>query len=485
MDENIVLVKTENYFYPEKFIPRENASDFFDDAAVDSDFIYEMVKKGFFLMGMDRSNYNKKEWNPLKDLIRPGDCVLIKPNLVMHENRNMAGGQWCLYTQPDVVAAVIHYVIIALQGKGDIIIGDAPMQSCDFDALIKNSGYQKMVRYYKKLLEQTDVSISLVDFRGLRSTMVEGVIQSQETNEKGIVVEMGKESEFLGEKQSFFDNIRITNYDPQILKEHHSTDKNEYCVSQYILDADVIINMPKPKTHRKAGITASLKNIVGISSRKEYLPHHTNGAIIEGGDEYLYKNIVKRKLDHVLDRRNYYQQTAKDYNKAKRLGRYASVLSKFGKLFSKDHYYEGSWYGNDTISRTIVDLNKIIFYADKNGILQQQKQRKYLIIADMIVAGEKEGPLEPSPKNVGLIVMGQDPVCFDETIAKMMGAKEGKIPTLVRARSPKGVLRLTSDGSRPFLISNDIRWNNKHLSDLKSDELLYFKPTSGWKKVFH
>lgn len=251
------------------------------------------------------------------------------------------------------------------------------------------------------------------------------------------------------------------------------------------MDADVIINMPKPKTHRKAGITASLKNIVGISSRKEYLPHHTNGAIIEGGDEYLYKNIVKRKLDHVLDRRNYYQQTAKDYNKAKRLGWYASVLSKFGKLFSKDHYYEGSWYGNDTISRTIVDLNKIIFYADKNGILQQQKQRKYLIIADMIVAGEKEGPLEPSPKNVGLIVMGQDPVCFDETIAKMMGAKEGKIPTLVRARSPKGVLRLTSDGSRPFLISNDIRWNNKHLSDLKSDELLYFKPTSGWKKVFH
>ena len=34
---------------------------------------------------------------------------------------------------------------------------------------------------------------------------------------------------------------------------------NEYCISNTILDADVIINIPKLKTHKKAGITVCLK----------------------------------------------------------------------------------------------------------------------------------------------------------------------------------------------------------------------------------
>jgi len=40
--------------------------------------------------------------------------------------------------------------------------------------------------------------------------------------------------------------------------------KNEYLISNTILEADVIINLPKPKTHRRAGIIGAMNNLVEI-----------------------------------------------------------------------------------------------------------------------------------------------------------------------------------------------------------------------------
>ena len=43
-----------------------------------------------------------------------------------------------------------------------------------------------------------------------------------------------------------------------------------------------------------------------------------------------------------------------------------------------------------------MDLNKILFYADKNGHIHDEIQRKTLNIGDMIISGEKEGPVAVS-----------------------------------------------------------------------------------------
>ena len=72
--------------------------------------------------------------------------------------------------------------------------------------------------------------------------------------------------------------MRITNYDYHEVNRHHRGDRHEYCISEACLSADVIINLPKPKTHRKAGYTGALKNMVGINAAKDYLPHHTKGS---------------------------------------------------------------------------------------------------------------------------------------------------------------------------------------------------------------
>lgn len=488
MKKNVVIIKSDQYDYMKcaPFRPAKRYPEYLwgGDTLSDRNNTYKMVREALYLAGYDAGNYKKKSWNPLGCFISNGDCVLVKPNMVMHENYIKENGSDCLYTQPSVVAAVIDYVIIALKGRGKIIVGDAPMQSCDFEKLAEYSGYNLLIDFYMEKLKETDIKIELVDFRGLKSKSIKGVIYSVETEAKGKIIDLGNESEFSGETEQFYKNIRITNYDPGLLKSHHNQMRNEYFVSEYLLSADVIINMPKPKTHRKAGITASMKNMVGISCRKEYLPHHTNGSLKEGGDEYLNRSVLKKILNKIVDKKNYYAQTQKAYKKAWLLNLCIKMISGMVKILPEDNCMEGNWYGNDTISRTIVDLNKIILYADRSGIIQKEKQRKYMIIADMIISGEKEGPLKPMPKDVGIIALGEDMVCFDEAILELMGAKREFIHTIEHARNPKGSLKITESDSFPFLISNNIRWNKKTLQELGEKDLLYFVPASGWKEAF-
>ncbi len=492
MDNKVVIVKERTYDYHRNapFRPSQKYPETpFDEISNEVNKIYPMVREGFRLMGYDKEHYSTSQWNPLGAIIKPGDTVVLKPNMVMDVNHIAELGTDCLYTQPSVVAAVLDYVIIALQGKGFIIVGDAPMQECKFDILVEQSGYLQMIQYIKNKLKQTAISISLVDFRELRSVVKNGIHYSvteryEYSGDGAFLVELGQNSEFSNLSKYAYDNIRISNYDPALLKEHHNSKTHEYKVSKEILSADVIINMPKPKVHRKGGVTIALKNLVGINCRKEYLPHHTNGSKEEGGDEYLNKSWAKRLSNKIVDKRNYHMQTSKNIAKAylyKVLGKFSDFLVRYTE---KDDFQEGSWYGNDTISKTLVDLNKILLYADKKGVMQDTKQRNVLIVADMIISGEKEGPVSPSPKDVGIIAFGEDPVCFDEAIATLMGAKLELIHSINRARNLKGKYLITKKDTRALLISNVMELNNKHLEELSDADLLYYIPSSGWIDAF-
>lgn len=435
--------------------------------------VYNQVREALYLLGYDKENYGSENWNPLGKLIKKGDNVLLKPNLVM-ENNPSGDGIECLYTQPSVVAAIIDYVCIALDGKGKIVVGDAPMQNCNWDKLMEISGYPEMISYYKN----KGIDIELIDFREVAST-IENAVFHQHFNEnaEGIVVHLDKESVFFKQSKESFDRMRITNYDPDELKKHHNQFVHEYFVSKYILDADVIINVPKPKTHRKAGLTAALKNFVGANVRKEYLPHHTFGSVEEGGDEYLKKNSIHSLQSKLLDKKN----NASANNKFHKAMMYRYFIALIGRLRTdKKDYAEGSWYGNNTISKTIADLNRIVQYADKNGIMQDEIQRKVFSVGDMIISGEKEGPICPNAKNVGIIIAGEDIVCFDEVVCKIMGFDIEKIPTLTEARKIKKY-KITDDNSEPYICSNEQEYNDKLLNEIDKKDTFSYIPTSGWK----
>lgn len=57
----------------------------------------------------------------------------------------------------------------------------------------------------------------------------------------------------------------------------HHVGVHQYLLAKAVLEADVVINLPKLKTHKKAGVTCALKNLIGIHGNKEYSPHHRVG----------------------------------------------------------------------------------------------------------------------------------------------------------------------------------------------------------------
>lgn len=185
--------------------------------------------------------------------------------------------------------------------------------------------------------------------------------------------------------------------------------------------------MPKFKTHAKSGITCALKNMVGINGIKDWLPHHKAGAYEEGGDEYKHKDLRKSLIvklkDHIPLSRNRLEAFIMR-------GCYAAIYYSKMVIPFKDDYRLGGWYGNHTLAKTIVDLNKVIFYADKNGILRDIPQRKIFTIVDGIIAGEKEGPMANTAKKCGVLIAGYSPVAVDIVSCTVMGFDYTKIPTI-------------------------------------------------------
>lgn len=468
--------------YPDKqslFRPSETYPEYLfqEDVSTAENGVYDAVRESFHLCAMDEEKYGTSEWNPLGTIIKPGDHVLIKPNMVMDTNPSGEGTD-CLYTHPSVVAAIIDYVLIALKGQGQIAVGDAPMQECDFEKLIAESGYAALMDFY----DSKGIRIKLLDFRELKTNVHFGARHQHLTqNSEGTVIDLGDESEFAACTKDELDNLRITNYAPDRLKSHHCPGKHEYYISNHVLDANVVINVPKPKTHRKAGVTIALKNMVGINVRKEYLPHHTMGSQEEGGDEYARKSMLRRISSKMYDLKNMHEGAGK-FMRARFFFVLGGGLKYLSQSILKDQM-EGSWHGNRTISKTIADLNKILLYADKQGKLCSSIQRKVLNVADMIISGEKEGPVVPSPKPLGIIAVGFSSVNFDMVVGAMMGADIRRIPALLNAENIHGALRIKPD-SPPQIVSNNINIHGRTTDELPESEKWNFVCSKGWKSVF-
>lgn len=445
------------------------------EISYEEDHVRGMIAEAFCLLGLDREHYGTPEWTPLGEYIHPGDKVLVKPNLVMHMNPSGEGTE-CLYTQTPVVEAVLGFVLTALKGKGSIIVGDAPMQGCCFEELAEQSGYKEMVERFRK--RGTD--IVLRDFRNTVSETINGVVVEKELRKNGsVLVDVGRNSSFIGCSEEKIRNLRVTNYDPRILQEHHASGKHEYLVAKEILDADVIINMPKPKTHRKAGMTGALKNLVGINCNKEYLPHHTRQSKDIKGDAFLHSGFFLRLVDDFADKKcvaekRYHYKEALFY-------RYAGGLcGRIGRKMTHEKYSEGSWYGNDTIWRTILDLNKILQYADKDGHICAKRQRRFFNVGDMIISGENDGPVSPSRKESGIIVAGEDPCSFDEVVTALMGFDGEKIPTVKQMRLTTPEIYFSK---KYKIVSNNSVWDKKTADEICEEHSLGFVPNPGWEEV--
>jgi len=459
--------------YPElaPFSPSEKYPEYpFSDVSASRNPVYDQLRKLMLSLSLDSQNRGKENWNPLGEIIVPGNKVVIKPNWV-RETNPISEGIDGLVTHPALIRAIVDYAIIALKNDGEIIIGDAPIQSADFDILKNRLKIQEIADFYQT---KTSVRISVEDFRQEIRRYGKGgeVIFNKIFSDKEFVkVDLGDKSSLASVIRNF-KKFRVTNYDPKKMSEFHGPGKNVYLIYKSVLDADVVIQVPKLKTHRKAGLTCCLKNTVGINCSKDALVHHTKGSKWQGGDAYSEFNLLKWLNEEMYDLR----ESSKNTFFQKLLTKFIGLNETVIKRLFDNMVFEGSWYGNDTLWRMILDINMILFFSDKNGRINESRQRKVMYFVDCIVGGENNGPLKPSDKQAGLLIAGWNPVLIDIAAAKMMGFDYRRIPVLLNALRSK-LLDFNEDkmGESNLVVNG----KSHGLSDL--DLNLNFEPAIGWK----
>lgn len=432
--------------------------------------IYDSIRKTFHMMGLDEEHYGSNKWNPLGKYVYPNDVVLVKPNMVIHQNTIKENGEKSLYTNVAIVRAVTDYILKALGGSGQVIIADAPVQSSDWGIFCSTSGYKEMMEFY----ERNNERVSLVDLRHYQARYQGKIVIREEKKMpyKSVVVNLGRDSAFASLSDIQNKGLRITDYDNRIMESHHTGGKHEYAISSIALEADVIINLPKIKTHRLAGMTRAMKNIVGVNTDKDYLPHYRKGTSSDIGDQHKQVYFSDKIKDSLIDLMNRYVEDKK-YNFARFVKAIVVIISRAQHIKEKNRVEVGNWSGNDTIWRTVKDLNQIISRADKNGIMKTLVQRRMLCIGDMVYGGSGEGPLSPKQVKSGCLIVSDDPLKFDAVCASLMGFDYKRIPTI---KDLWGEVEIT-------ISSNDTCINGKKLGDIRKNMQGRYKPAKGWEPL--
>lgn len=431
----------------------------------DQDLITNLVKESLWQGGLGQQNPDIL----LADIIQPGMTVVLKPNWVLHYNQS-GETMDCMVTHPNFIIAVLQEVLKTQPKK--VIIGDAPIQACLFDSLVTTDWKAQV----QKIVEQTKTTVEIIDFRRTIVQNVEikdGFVENARDSKNYVLFDL-KEDSLLETISSSEGKFRITNYHPDKLKETHHLGKHQYLLCKEAFDADVIINLPKLKTHRKAGITAALKNLVGINGNKEFLPHHRIGGASSGGDCYPGFAPLKRIAEFFLDNANRHIGTEKYLQ-------WHTPFSKLIRLHAKlggDPELEGGWYGNDTVWRMVLDLNRLLLYGCSDGTLSTNLQRNIYSLTDGIIAGENEGPLAPTPVKLGIVTFASSSAYADLVHSTLMNFDWQKIP-LVQNSFEKYKYSLTE--LMPENCQVYFQNNSFSLEEIKNKFSYPFQSARGWK----
>jgi uncharacterized protein (DUF362 family) len=244
-----------------------------------------------------------------------GKRVLLKPNLVEYESDRV------INTHPALVSGAAQALLRA--GASSVVVAEGPGHRRDIEYLVTSTGFYDHLRA---------VGVRFVDLN--------------------------------------HDDVR------EVPLASRFTELGSLKLPVELLQADLVVSMPKLKTHHWAGITCSLKNLFGT---------------VPGAVYGWPKNILH-------------------------------------------------WRG---IENSILDLAATI--------------RPGLAIVDGIVGMEGDGPIMGTPKQVGCVVMGSDPVAVDATCARVMGLRPEKIRYLGEAGEFLGNLRSSAVIQRGEPLSRFVR----------------------------
>jgi uncharacterized protein (DUF362 family) len=440
---------------------------------------YEGVRECLRAAGLDAGRWGSPEWNPLSELIDPGETVLLKPNLVKESHPRDPNGWQYVLTHGSIIRAAADYVWKAVGPKGKVIIADAPQTDSSFREIVRTLGLDRLQEFYRS----KGLDLELVDLRREEWTAQDGVIVKRRSlagDPRGAVAfDLGDRSEFSGHNGA--GRYYGADYDAGQVNRHHSGGRHEYLIAGSAIQCDVVFNLPKLKTHKKAGITVALKNLVGINADKNWLPHHTEGAPGTGGDEHPAPDARHRAERRLVP---YFRRLSLGvpfvgpwiHRQARRIG---------GRVFgeTEEVIRSGNWWGNETIWRMCLDLNKIILYGNPDGSLRPdrpQSRKRHYVLVDGIVAGEGSGPMNPDPVHAGVVLFGTNPASVDAACAWLMGFDPGRIPIVRQAFRCQSFPIIDCDWTDIRLMSNRADWNGP-LGDIPDQSTFHFVSHFGWR----
>jgi hypothetical protein len=244
----------------------------------------------------------------------------------------------------------------------------------------------------------------------------------------------------------------------------------------------VFINLPKLKTHKKAGVTLSLKNLVGINGDKNFLPHYTEGTPSTGGDQFpdtgfghSVESIGIKMLRKIALAVPAVGPWA--YRKAKIVGQ--KLVGKTSQVVRS-----GNWFGNDTTWRMCLDLNRILLYGNEDGQLRKdaaKNQKRYLSIIDGIIGGDGDGPIDVDRVQSGVLMLGTDPICTDAVAATIMGLDPTKLAMINNGFSLDRFKISDQSLDTINVVSNIDSWC-RPLAKIDNSTTLRFRPHFGWRE---
>lgn len=143
----------------------------------------------------------------------------------------------------------------------------------------------------------------------------------------------------------------------------------------------------------------------------------------------------------------------------------------------------GNWWGNDTVWRMCLDLNKIVLYGNPDGSLRAplpRNRKRHYALVDGILAGQGRGPLNPDPVAAGVVLFGVHPPSVDTACAYLMGFDPAKIPIVTGAFQSRGMPLADHSWRDVEVCSNHAAWNGP-LVGIPSNQTFHFEPHFGWK----
>jgi Domain of unknown function (DUF362) len=382
--------------------------------------VYAAVRGALRGLGLDEARFGTPDWNPLGQLVARGGRIVLKPNFIRHWNPASRATVESVITHGSIVRAIADYAFLATGVEGSVAIAEAPQHDCDFEEIRRIAQLDTLRAFYADTI---GCELEVIDLRREAVRYHDGVIVERIAlpgDPKGYrLIDMQERSTFAG---SGLDprRFRGADYDPGPTSEHHMNGRNEYLLSETVLSADLVVNLPKLKTHKKTGVTLALKNLVGINGDKNLLPHHCVGSVGEGGDEFPGQSLMDRA-------RSAATEVARSLLKrgiGTRLVRW--VRRAEDSLRGSDFIRSGNWYGNQTTWRMCLDLNRCLYYSDARGehFDAPEPVRTVLTVIDGVIAGEGEGPLAPSDVALGVVLAATDPP---------HGLRRGQAPEAARA----------------------------------------------------